>query len=131
MTQGLRQHRQQMPYVRRDPQGSLLSLHRESEAGAIEFLTDDSPEVQAFVAQLDPQAFSQLDADFVRVLEDVIDVLIARHVINLTDLPAQAQSKLFARRSHRHSTSLSRLNLLGDETSTPGYSEPDGAALLR
>jgi hypothetical protein len=120
-----------MPYVRRDPQGRLLSLHREAEAGAVEFVADDAPEVRAFIDQLDPQAFSQLDADFVRVLEDVIDVLVARHVINLTDLPAQAQSKLFARRSHRHSTSLSRLNLLGDESSTPGYIEPDGAELLR
>jgi len=120
-----------MPYVRRDTQGRLLSLHREAEPGAQEFVADDAEEVQAFMGALAPDSFRALDADFVRVLEDLIDVLVARHVINLTDLPGEAQDKLFARRSHRHSTALSRLNLLGDETSTPGYTEPDGAALLR
>lgn len=120
-----------MPYVRRDPEGRLLSLHREAEAGAQEFVADDTPEVQAFVAALAPDSFKALDADFVRVLEDLIDVLIAKHVINLTDLPGEAQDKLYARRTHRHSTALSRLNLLGDESATPGYTEPDGAALLR
>jgi hypothetical protein len=120
-----------MPYVRRDTQGQLLSLHREAEPGAQEFVADAAAEVQAFLAQLSPDTFRQLDADFVRVLEDLIDVLVARHVINITDLPAEAQGKLFARRSHRHSTALSRLNLLGDEVSTPGYTEPDGAVLLR
>jgi hypothetical protein len=124
-----------MPYIRRDTQGRLASLHRQAEAGATEFLPDDDAEVLAFVGRGTEQAakdgFSQLDADFVRVLEDVIDVLIAKRVINLTDLPSEAQDKLFQRRSHRHETSLSRLNLLGDEISTPGYVEPDGAALLR
>ena len=35
--------------------------------------------------------FSQLDADFVRVLEDLIDALIANGTLRLTDLPVQAQ----------------------------------------
>ena len=34
---------------------------------------------------------SQLDADFVRVLEDLIDALIANGTLRLTDLPVQAQ----------------------------------------
>jgi len=124
-----------MPYVRRDPQGRLVSLHRQAEAGAHEFLADDAPEVLAFIGAGAKAAakdeFSQLDADFVRVLEDVIDVLIAKHVINLTDLPAEAQDKLYARRSHRHVSALSRLNLLGDELGSPPFGDIDGAALLR
>ena len=120
-----------MPYVRREPAGRLLSLHRRSEAGAEEFVADGALEVQAFLQDMAPNNFSQLDAGFVRVLEDLIDVLISRHLINITDLPAAAQDKLAARRSHRHLGSLGRLNLLGDEVSTPGYTEPDAAALSR
>ena len=59
--------------------------------------------------------FARLDADFVRVIEDVIDTLIARHVINITDLPDQAQAKLFARKSFRERAGRNALNLFGDE----------------
>ena len=58
--------------------------------------------------------FARLDADFVRVLEDVIDTLIARHVINITDLPEQAQAKLFARKSFRERAGRNALDLFGD-----------------
>jgi hypothetical protein len=57
--------------------------------------------------------FARLDADFVRVLEDVIDTLIARNVINITDLPDQAQAKLFARKSFRERTGRNALHLYG------------------
>jgi hypothetical protein len=103
-----------MPYIRRDAEGRLLSLHRDAEPGVEEFAPENAAEVQAFVSALGSGTFTQLDAGFVRVLEDLIDVLIAKHLINLTDLPARAQDKLYARRSHRSSTALSRLNLLGD-----------------
>ncbi|MFO1335662.1 MAG: hypothetical protein U1E80_11365 [Piscinibacter sp.] len=55
--------------------------------------------------------FSRLDADFVRVIEDVIDTLIVKNVINITDLPEQAQAKLFARKSFRERVSKSSLRL--------------------
>lgn len=44
---------------------------------------------------------SRMDAEFIRVLEDLIDVLVAKGVINLTDLPPQALAKLSQRRSAR------------------------------
>lgn len=101
-----------MPYVRRDPHGNLLSLHRQAETGITEWLDDDAPEVRAFLAPAD--GFERLDADFIRVLEDLIDLLVERHVINITDLPAPARDKLTARRDHRRPTPLAGLNLLGD-----------------
>lgn len=60
---------------------------------------------------VDGDGFARLDADFVRVLEDVIDTLIARHVINITDLPDQAQAKLFARKSFRERVGRNALRL--------------------
>jgi hypothetical protein len=59
-------------------------------------------------------AFARLDADFVRVLEDVIDTLIARHIINITDLPDQAQARLFARKSFRERAGRNALRLFED-----------------
>ncbi len=115
-----------MPYARRDIFGHLLSLHRQPEPDAQELLPDDSPEVQSFLGQPRSGAaddrFNELDADFVRVLEDLVDTLVARNVINLTDLPLRARDKLYQRKGHRRETSLSKLNLLG-ETSGLGYAD--------
>ena len=78
-----------MPYVRRNLSGLIDSLHRQPQGGG-EFLADDHPEVQAFVGNSGAPAhggnreFDRLDADFVRVLEDVIDTLIVKNVLNLS-----------------------------------------------
>lgn len=48
-------------------------------------------------------ALSQTDTSLVRVLEDLIDVLITRGVIQFTDLPEPAQAKLLERRETRAS----------------------------
>ncbi|AVJ27294.1 MULTISPECIES: hypothetical protein [Achromobacter] len=58
--------------------------------------------------------FSQLDADFVRVLEDLIDALIANGTLRMTDLPVQAQQKLTQRKQQRARLS-EHLDLLDDE----------------
>ena len=99
-----------MPYIQRNADGVIDSLHRSGDPGG-EFLPDSHPEVQAFVGGGLRPEFNQLDADFVRVIEDVIDTLIERHVINITDLPDQAQAKLFARKSFRERVSKVSLQL--------------------
>lgn len=44
---------------------------------------------------------NQSDADFIRVLEDLIDVLLDKHILLLTDLPEAAQQKLLKRKKMR------------------------------
>ena len=108
-----------MPYVRRNAQGQLASLHRQAEPGTTEYLNDDHPDVQAFVGHsgsTPPQEFARLDADFVRVLEDVIDTLVAKNLINITDLPPEAQAKLFSRKSFRERSTQHSLRLFGETT---------------
>ena len=110
-----------MPYVRRNLSGLIDSLHRQPQGGD-EFLADDHPDVQAFVGNAGGPAtggnreFDRLDADFVRVLEDVIDTLIVKNVLNITDLPEQAQAKLLARKSFRERVSKSTLQLFQQPT---------------
>jgi hypothetical protein len=105
-----------MPFVRRSPEGQIDSLHRHQSGDAQEFLADDHPDVLAFLGVTPPRRedFDRLDADFVRVIEDVIDTLIIKNVINITDLPAEAQAKLFARKSFRERITRNSLRLFGD-----------------
>lgn len=108
-----------MPYVRRNALGEVVSLHRHAEAGTSEFLPDDHADVLSFIGGSpshgsDADGFARLDADFVRVLEDVIDTLVAKNVINITDLPPEAQAKLFSRKSFRERTTQHSLRLFGD-----------------
>lgn len=124
-----------MPYAVRDSQGRIQSLHRH-DPGVGEAVAADDPAVRAFLglagadgpeagsgagsdtssdspsdAGTDADGFNRLDADFIRVLEDVIDALTSRNVINITDLPDVAQTKLFARKSFRERRPQSALRL--------------------
>jgi hypothetical protein len=100
-----------MPYVRRNEQGLIESLHRTADRGTAEFLPEGDKELLAFVGANPSSDFDQLDAGFVRVLEDLIDTLIVKNILNITDLPEQAQAKLFARKSFRERVSKSSLQL--------------------
>lgn len=102
-----------MPYVVRNAQGAVVGVIKEAGSHSSEFLAADHPEVAAFVVEaegLEPGLFSlRADLDMVRVIEDVIDVLVAKNVILLTDLPQVVQQKLLQRRSRRteHVTGMS------------------------
>lgn len=109
-----------MPYAVRNANGQVTSLHRH-DPGMGEPVGADDPEVRAFlgldvgseapVAATDDTGFNRLDADFIRVLEDVIDALTSRNLLNITDLPDIAQTKLFARKSFRERRPKNALDL--------------------
>ncbi|TJZ74292.1 hypothetical protein [Chitiniphilus eburneus] len=104
-----------MPYVRRNAAGHLVALFEQPEADAQEFVPHAAPEILQFLGLPGGrESFDALDVDFVRVLEDLIDVLTQKNILKLTDLPEQAQAKLLARRRLRadlHSPTL----LLGND----------------
>ena len=109
-----------MPYIHRTALGEIDSLHREPLPGASEFLDNDHAEVQRFVGNTGvPEGFNQLDADFVRVLEDLIDTLIVKNLIAISDLPESAQAKVYARKSYRDRMDGKALRLF----SNSGFSE--------
>ena len=111
-----------MPYAVRNAQGLITSLHRH-DPGLGEVLAADDPDVCRFLgldglalhsAEVDRDSdtgFDRLDADFIRVLEDVIDALTSRNLLNITDLPDIAQTKLFARKSFRERRPKNALDL--------------------
>src|SRR3954452_19063144 len=103
-----------MPYARRNPEGAIVALFAESAADASEHLRSDDPQVLAFLGVVsDQSAFTALDADFIRVTEDLIYTLIDRGVLQFTDLPADAQRKLLARERFRGRNLSSALELPG------------------
>ena len=109
-----------MPYAVRNAEGQITSLHRH-DPGVGDLLSADDPQVRDFLG-LSPdggEGFSRLDADFIRVLEDVIDALTSRNLINITDLPDIAQTKLFARKSFRDRRPKNALDLFKTD-------QPDG-----
>jgi len=110
-----------MPFVRRNAEGRIVALLDAEEAASyahlpaysIEQLSGTHPEVIAFLGTDPAENFNGLDASFIRVMEDLIDVLIEKGVLRLTDLPVDAQRKLLARKDMRRKLK-GALNLLGD-----------------
>jgi len=78
-------------------------------------MDEHNPEIQQFfnAGRAEP-AFGAADADFVRVIEDLIDTLIMKNVIRHTDLPDAAQRKLMLRKGLRNRMH-GALDLLGGD----------------
>ncbi|MVV47047.1 tryptophan synthase subunit beta [Pseudomonas sp. PB120] len=94
-----------MFYVQRDIQGQLTRVSAEAYTGATETLPADHPDLQAwFASEVMANSLKQLkqsDLEMIRVLDDLIQVLITKGVILVTDLPAAAQAKLMDRTQAR------------------------------
>lgn len=107
-----------MPYVRRNEEGQVESLHRDPVDGASEFLETQHPDVYGFFrgsrAGPESETFRRLDAEFVRVIEDVVDALFLRKILNIGDIPERAQAKLLERKSFRENLRSGALQLFGD-----------------
>lgn len=104
-----------MPFVRRDDRGSIVAISQVPGEG-LELVAADEPELQRFLRGIGGHAeqLSATDQDFVRVLEDVVELLIDKGVILFTELPPSAQEKMLVRQQLR-SRLGSRLDLLGDD----------------
>lgn len=98
-----------MLYAQFDDQGKVKGLTESPQAGARAVSLRD-PEVLEFLAmgnggegeEFDPDTFlEESDKATIRILEDLIDTLIGRHLIRFTDLPMPAQKKLLGRRLAR------------------------------
>jgi hypothetical protein len=102
-----------MHYVVRGPDGAVISLHRDPvDAG--ELLSPNHPDVAAFLGQQGGRSFAEMDAGLVRVIEDLVDALLRRNILRITDLPLDAQGKLFERKHFRESMQRSALSLYAD-----------------
>jgi FMN phosphatase YigB (HAD superfamily) len=98
-----------MPFVKRDASGRIVALYRERSDEAPEFIASGHPEIADFA---DPEGsrgerghMLQSDLEMIRVYEDLIDILISKRIVVLTDFPTAAQEKLVRRKRLRSSLS--------------------------
>lgn len=102
-----------MPYVYRNSDGRIIGLSDEAPTGSGEELDLADPEVLEFL-QNAKNELSSSDSDTIRVIEDLVDVLIRKKLILLTDLPVPAQKKLTERQRMRNELNVLD-NLMVDE----------------
>ena len=98
-----------MPYVQRDSSGRVSAIFQKPQKNAGELLPDDHPDLKSFFGGILPQIhqengslrLTQTDIALIRVIEDLIDVLIDKNILMLTDLPVEAREKIMFRKSTR------------------------------
>lgn len=103
-----------MLYTKRNTSGEILMLSKEPTTECNETIAPDSPEVLAFLADQPGSSsrFIASDLAFVRVVEDILEVLLNKGIITFTDLPEAAQAKVMERKSLR---SKNDVGLLSDD----------------
>jgi hypothetical protein len=97
-----------MPYAERDEDGQIVALHAEPTTTATEEVSADNAEVVAFLFADDSGGrlkdfLSVTDTELARVVEDLVDLMIAKNLILFTELPEAARQKLISRRRARDS----------------------------
>jgi len=105
-----------MPYIARGKSGNIIAVFKQENECAQEHVSPEDRELQAFLGQNGRagqaskraagrtrihHALRQSDADFVRVLDDLIALLLNKGMIVFTDLPTEARQKLMIRRRLR------------------------------
>lgn len=95
-----------MFYILRDNDGNLVQVESSPFEGMNGELPQDSVEAQAWMnnQQSILSSLEQLrssDLEMVRVLEDLIQVLTSKGLLNITDFPQAAQLKLIQRAQAR------------------------------
>ncbi|MBU5615326.1 hypothetical protein [Geomonas azotofigens] len=100
-----------MLYVERGSDGKIVALHKTPVGTTTEQKHLMDEEVLGFLNETgawgESLAFS--DAATVRVIEDLVDLLVKKNVINFTELPEQAQQRIKARQSLRERISANDL----------------------
>jgi hypothetical protein len=102
-------------YVRRDGDGNIVAVSEVADAAHAEGVDFEDPSLQSFLESIGgSSALGATDQDFIRVLEDVVELLIAKSVILFTELPESAQEKILQRQRLRSKLSEA-LDLLDND----------------
>jgi hypothetical protein len=106
-----------MPYLKRNTEGTIVAISDEVMDGFTEITEAEAEEAARFAADTvgtAEESISQTDLDFVRVLEDLIELMMDKNIIQFTELPPASQTKMLARQKLRK-TMKSHLELLDEE----------------
>ena len=92
-----------MPFVSRNAEGGISAVSQRRTGECVEEIAATDPELASFLGALQPglTALQQSEQGFIRVLEDVVDLLIEKGLIAMTDLPEDARDKIAQRKELR------------------------------
>ena len=102
-----------MLFALRDDKGNLVAVGEHKLSDHWQELDIHSDEARQFFQRqgVGTQALEDSDLQFIRVLDDLIELLIEKQAIQFTELPEPAQKKLLKRRWFRQ-------QLKGDDDTT-------------
>ena len=107
-----------MPFVSRNEQGAITGVFGRPSAPAQEELAVGDPELRTFLqgpgARHVRGRLEASDTEMARIAEDIIEVLVAKSIVNFTDFPRTTQQKLLRRRTLRRNLSTLS-NLVSDD----------------
>ncbi len=115
-----------MPFIVRDLEGNIVGVYNQPVEGGEEVAADDpglSEFVQATAPQEGMENWVNSDLGLARVMEDLVDILIEKNLINFTDFPHGAQKKLLERRGLRKEFAYVASLFGDDDTDGGGGSE--------
>lgn len=92
-----------MIYIERGSDGRITALHNTPSHVAQEKKTMMDKEVVAFFNSSDSweQLMAMSDFGTIRIIEDLIDLLVHKNIINFTELPEHAQQRIRERKHLR------------------------------
>ncbi len=93
-----------MLYALRDEKGEIMAVSEKAITPDWKPISLEDEALHAFLNNnpaIGNKVMQAADADFIRVLEDVIDLLIDKELIQFTELPGPVQTKLLNRRRYR------------------------------
>lgn len=98
-----------MPYIKRNLSGDPIEISEIKTDETTEFIELGDAELMKILFKSCNINLKNLqsDIDLIRVIEDLVDILIAKSVISINDLPSPVQKKLLIRKSLRTQGGLS------------------------
>lgn len=93
-----------MAYIKRDKDGHIQAISLVESKDWPEKMDNEQDVLKFFSSILgvkDTEAIAS-DLEMARVIEDLIDILVAKSIISFIDLPQPVQLKLLKRKSLRH-----------------------------
>ena len=100
-----------MLYALRDEQDNIMAVSERAISADWKPISLEDEALHAFLNKnpaIGNKVMQAADADFIRVLEDVIDLLIDKELIQFTELPPPVQTKLLNRRRYREELTSKR-----------------------
>ncbi len=106
-----------MPFVERNSDGDIVAVSQVQSGGCVEAVDADSIELSEFFSTVrgESAGLTATDPGFVRVVEDVIELLIDKQIILFTELPQAAQKKMLMRKNLRNVLSPGVGDILGSD----------------